>query len=131
MSYLIDTNIIIYKGKSVGSVNENFSRYADEDIAISVLTYGELLFGVEKSQNKEKNLAVVNELIKYMPIINVNPDIVKQFARLKAYMQSIGKPVDDADLLIASTAIAKQMTLVTHNTKHFIHIPDLCLADWV
>ena len=52
------------------------------------------------------------------------------FGKIKVHIQKIGKSADDMDLLIAATALANRMTLVTHNTKHFEMIPDLNLADW-
>jgi predicted nucleic acid-binding protein len=35
------------------------------------------------------------------------------------------------DLLIAATALVYDLTLVTHNTRHFQGIPDLRLEDWL
>ena len=52
------------------------------------------------------------------------------FGKLKAQLQKSGKVIDDMDLLIASTAISRNMILVTHNTKHFIEIPNLAIEDW-
>lgn len=54
MHFLIDTNILIYRLKNMGNVNENFLKYQDNPMSISVISYGELLFGAEKSQAVEK-----------------------------------------------------------------------------
>ena len=52
------------------------------------------------------------------------------FGEIKAGLQKSGHTIDDMDLLIAATAIAQNMVLVTHNTKHFEHIPGIRLVDW-
>ena len=130
MHFLIDTNILIYRLKKLGNVNDNFLKYKDKQMSVSVISYGELIFGAMKSKSVEKNLETVNDIKSIFPIIDINCDIMKTFGEIKAYIQKIGKPVDDMDLLISATAISNGMTLVTHNTKHFENIPNLKLEDW-
>ncbi len=56
--------------------------------------------------------------------------MMEVFGQTKAFLQKSGMIVDDMDLMIVSTALANNMTLVTHNTKHFVHILGLSLEDW-
>ncbi len=130
MHYLIDTNIIIYRLKDMGNVNANFLKNNKSQMSLSVISYGELVFGAKKSKAVEKNLKTVNAIKKIFPLIDVTSKIMDVFGEIKAYTQKTGKPVDDMDLLIASTAIANDFTLVTHNMKHFENIPNLKLEDW-
>lgn len=130
MHYLIDTSILIYRLKNMGNVNENFLKFKGEQLSVSVVSYGELRFGAEKSEATEKNLKTVEAIKSIFPLIDIDTEIMDEFGKIKAHTQKIGKPVDDMDLLIASTALANEMTLVTHNTKHFEHIPDLEIVDW-
>ena len=130
MHYLIDTNIIIYRLKNVGNVNENFLRHKDEPLSVSVISYGELVFGARKSKFVDKNLETAYTVKAIFPIADITPEVMDSFGEIKAYVQKVGHPVDDMDLLIAATAITNQMTLVTHNTKHFEHIPNLLMEDW-
>ena len=125
MSFLIDTNIIIYRLKNMGNVNENFLKHQNEQMSVSVVSYGEMVFGAKKSKAAEKNLQTVNEIKNLFPLIDITPDVMDVFGEIKAQMQKIGRPTDDMDLLIAATAISNNMTLVTHNTKHFEHIPNI------
>ena len=130
MHFLIDTNILIYRLKNLGNVNDNFLKYKDEQMSVSVVSYGELIFGAMKSKSVEKNLETVKNIKSIFPLIDITSDIMEIFGEIKAYIQKIGKPVDDMDLLISATAISKGMTLVTHNTTHFENIPNLKLEDW-
>ena len=130
MHFLIDTNILIYRLKNLGNVNDNFLKYKDKQMSVSVISYGELIFGAMKSKSVEKNLETVKNIKSIFPLIDITSDIMEIFGEIKAYIQKIGKPVDDMDLLISATAISKGMTLVTHNTKHFENIPNLKLEDW-
>ena len=53
------------------------------------------------------------------------------FGRLKAQLKKVGKPPPGFDLMIASVALAHDLTLVTHNTRDFQNIPGLRLEDWL
>ncbi len=99
-------------------------------MAVSVISYGELVFGAKKSKFVDKNLRTVNLIKEIFPLVDVNCDAMDVFGEIKAFAQKSGKPIDDMDLLIASTAIANGFTLVTHNIKHFENIPNLKLVDW-
>lgn len=57
--YLLDTDTIIYSLKGNSAVVENLRFHAADPKAISVVTYGELIYGAEKSQQTPKNLAKV------------------------------------------------------------------------
>jgi tRNA(fMet)-specific endonuclease VapC len=119
MSYLIDTNIIIYSLKGNTVVQNRFSLNENIPKAISVITYGELLYGAKKSKNVENNLSVIYRIKELFPIIEVDKAVVETFSAIKVNIQKIGSPIDDMDLLIASTAMTMNYTLVTNNEKHF------------
>ena len=130
MHFLIDTNILIYRLKNLGNVNANFMKYKDNPMSISVVSYGELVYGANKSKSVEKNMATVKSIKSIFPLLDITPNVMDIFGEIKAYTQKIGKSVDDMDLLIAATALANDMILVTHNTKHFENIPKLQIVDW-
>ena len=128
--YLIDTNIIVYRLKNLGNVNANFLKNKDKHMSLSVISYGELVFGAKKSKAVEKNMETVNAIKSIFPLLEITSEIMNIFGEIKVYTQKIGKTIDDMDLLIAATAITNNFTLVTHNTKHFENIPNLKVEDW-
>jgi tRNA(fMet)-specific endonuclease VapC len=130
MSYLIDTDILIYSLKGIQNVQNNFIINKNSPKSISVITYGELIFGAKKSKNREKNLATVYRVGELFPVIDLTKGIVETFGEVKALLQKKGKTVEDFDLLIGSTALYLNYTLVTKNVKHFSMIPDLRIENW-
>ncbi|MHC4873585.1 MAG: PIN domain-containing protein [Planctomycetota bacterium] len=130
MSYLIDTDIIIYSLKGIEAVNKKFSTYEREPKSLSVITYGELIFGAHKSAKPVKNLAVVHRLKEIFPVIDITTAIMDTFGNLKALLVKEGSVISDMDLLIASTAITHNLTLVTNNSKHFSRIANLDIENW-
>jgi tRNA(fMet)-specific endonuclease VapC len=130
MSFLIDTDIIIYSIKSDAIVNANLKKYANFPKAISVISYGELVFGARKSRHIEKNMATVSRIAELFPLIEITRGVMDVFGEIKAIQQKTGKITADIDLLIASTALYLNYTLVTNNVKHFAQIADLKIDNW-
>jgi tRNA(fMet)-specific endonuclease VapC len=73
--YFLDTNICAYylKGKYL-SITEYFRKIPCDEIKIPIIVKAELLFGIEKSKQKEKNRKVFENFIKTFEVINLNDD---------------------------------------------------------
>ena len=128
--YLIDTDILIYSLKGHPQVMDHLNRTATAPKAISVISYGELLYGARKSARPDENLARVRRLGEVLPIIEVSPAVMEAFASLKARLEHDGRRLDDFDLVIAATAITIGYRLVTNNERHFSRIEGLHLENW-
>ncbi|MBP9022865.1 MAG: PIN domain-containing protein [Spirochaetes bacterium] len=130
MSYLIDMGTITYSIKGSKSVQDNFLKNENIPKSISIISYGELLFSAKKSQNIEKNTAVVLRIKELFPVINIDKAIIEIFSELKADSHKTGNIIDDFDLLIASTDLTMNSILVTNNEKHFSKVKGLKIENW-
>ena len=128
--YLIDTDTIIYALKGNEQVLRHFRETAADPKALSVVTYGELLYGALKSQRRQENLAKVRRLQEIFPIIEATNAIIETFVAIKADIETSGKPLDDFDLVIAATAISLGYRLVTNNERHFRRVKELTIENW-
>ena len=54
----------------------------------------------------------------------------EEFGRVRAHLAGLGTPIGPNDLMIASIALARGLTLVTHNTAEFSRVPGVNLEDW-
>jgi tRNA(fMet)-specific endonuclease VapC len=131
MAYLIDTDIIIYSIKGNPKVQQSFREKESIPKAISIITYGELLYGAKKSTQPEKNTAIVYRLAEIFPIVGITRSVIEAFADIKRLLEIRGERLADLDLLIASTALSLNYTLVTNNTQHFQRIKGLKLENWM
>lgn len=131
MAYLIDTDILIFSLRGNPSVQSNFKKNESIPKALSIISFGELLVGAKKSVKPETNLALVYRLRVLFPIIQIDVPIMELFSDLKVRMQANGRIIDDMDLLIASTAMTLNYTLVTNNSKHFSKVNGLKLENWL
>ena len=128
--YLIDTDTVIYSFKGNAVVTENLRDHRMDPMAISVITYGEMVYGARKSRHVERNLATARRVAEIYPLLPVTQSVVETFASIKADLQIGGNPLDDMDLLIAATAMSHNLTLVTNNEKHFSRVPGLSFVNW-
>lgn len=130
MKYLIDTNIIVYSLKSQGNVAKYLEEHEYDDKYMSIITYGELYYGAEKSSAKQKNLETLKKVELAYPILPIDKNVMQTFGSIKAELNRKGLSSDNMDLLIAATALVNNCVLVTHNTKHFANINDIVTEDW-
>jgi tRNA(fMet)-specific endonuclease VapC len=130
MAYLIDTDILIYLIKGNHYIDRRIKETESISKAISVITFGELLFGAKQSVQKEKNIAIVYRLSEVFPIIEINRSTIETFTEIKATLEKNGERIEDFDLLIAATALSMNYTLVTNNTKHYQRIDGIKLENW-
>jgi len=130
MAYLIDTDIIIYSLKGNNPVQNWMLKNQNIPKFISVITYGELIYGARKSNHVERNIATANRIAELFPVIDINKGIIEIFGEIRAKLEISGNRIEDMDLLIASTALYMNYSLVTNNKSHFRRIEDLVLEDW-
>lgn len=127
--YLLDTNICIYYIKGRYNLKRKLEEVDPENCYISEITLAELMFGVENSENKEKNRIVLNDFllgIKILPIFHA----IDLYAIEKARLRRLGMLIDDFDLLIGVTAHFHNLIMVTNNTEHFKRMDGIELENW-
>ena len=90
----------------------------------------ELYYGAYKSQKVTSNLAKIKLLEQSLEIIHIGMESAEIFGMLKAQLEVNGTRLDDFDLILASCALLRNLTLVTNNLKHFRRIDGLKLANW-
>lgn len=128
MKFLADTDVVIYHLRGKKEIPQSVFK---QGLAISVITQGELLYGAYKSQQKEKTLNIIKNFLfdLMVPILPLNDASLHEYARLKCELELEGRPLDDFDLLIGSTAITQSLILLTNNLKHFNRIPKLKINE--
>lgn len=128
--YLLDTDIIIYSLKGNEIVRRNLRLHLNDPIKISAVTLMELYYGAYKSKRVASNLAKIKTIENTLEIISISRELVEIFGILKSNLKKAGKPLDDFDLILASTAMTHNLTIVTNNEKHFRRIDGLKIENW-
>lgn len=128
MSYLIDTNVIseLVAKRRNPAVIEWLTNTDRDSLFISVLTIAELRFGIDRlppSQRKKSLSAWLDDGVITQfgrNILPINTAIALRFGSLKAQLEQAGNPLPVTDSLIAATALAHDLIIVTRNSADFI-----------
>lgn len=123
--------MVIYTIKNrPNQVRETFKQYQDQ-MCISAVTWGELVYGTEKSSHPERNLADIEEMAARLEIAPFETLAAAHFGQLRAELYRIGKPIGPYDMMIAGHARSLGLILVTNNLKEFERVPGLRVVNWV
>lgn len=128
--YILDTNILIYFFKNMGSVADRMLSKSPKDIAISIITLYELEVGIEKSTNPQKRKKQLDKLVSRITVIPFAEKQSEFSAKIRAQLESKGEPIGPLDTLIAGTALSLNAVLITHNIKEFERVDGLKIEDW-
>jgi tRNA(fMet)-specific endonuclease VapC len=129
--YLLDTNICIYiRQRRPPSVLARFEKLKSGEAAISVITYGELLYGAAKSTQRELALARLAELTSFLPVLPLPQNAADKYGEIRATLESKGEVIGGNDLWIAGHALAEGLIVVTNNEREFKRVPGLKVQNW-
>jgi tRNA(fMet)-specific endonuclease VapC len=130
--FLLDTNICIYiQRQRPANLLARFQKLEPGDAAISVITWGELLYGAEKSKQRKKVLQLLAEFKTFIPVLPIPESAGNTYGIIGASLESDGQTIGNNDLWIAAHAKAADLTIVTNNEREFRRIPGLKVQNWV
>jgi len=131
MKYYLDTNICIYflKG-SFPNLKKKILSFNPDSISIPAIVKAELLYGSEKSNNKEDNFKKIQQFLLPFRIEDFTDNETASYAKIRNELEKKGKIIGPNDLLIASIVFSHTGTLITKNTKKFSRVKDLKIEDW-
>lgn len=128
--YILDSNICIHLLHNRKEVVRAIANVGWHNCHITELTVVELYYGVECSQNPQKNRA---EVISFLDDIDILPFnvCINEFCRQKFRLRKSGALIEDMDLYIGASAVAMGYILVTENIKHLSRLENITLLNWV
>ena len=129
--YLLDTNICIYiRQQRPEEVLRRFRKLRPGEAAVSVITYGELLYGAAKSAHRAAAIASLRELVHWLPALPLPEIAAEAYGAIRTELAAKGEMIGNNDLWIAAHAVATGLTLVTNNEKEFRRMRGLKMQNW-
>jgi len=130
--YMLDTNICVYLIKhNPVQVRAQFEKRQPGDISLSSVVLAELMYGISKSQYKERNLAALEMFLIPLEVMPFDEHATGIYGDIRADLERSGQVIGGNDLFIAAHALALNATLVSNNLKEFARVPGLKLENWV
>jgi len=129
--YLLDTNICIYIAKhNPPNVRARFAAHAADALAMSVITFGELQHGAEKSQIRTRSLDALHQLVTLIQVMPLTEAAGRHYGEIRVALERAGQPIGNNDLWIAAHARAEGWVLVTNNEREFRWVEGLAVENW-
>ena len=130
MRYLLDSNAVsVWARRSSGPFLSHLLTVSPTDLCISSVVEMEILFGIELN-GQFSYLPSIQALLRELPILAFDSSSAIQAAKIRAQLQREGRPIGAYDALIAATALAHNLIVVTHNNREFSRIAGLTAEDW-
>ena len=129
--YMLDTDMCSYIIKErPESVRQRFQKLAMEQLCVSVVTYAELIYGVERSSSKRVNRPIIEDFVRHLDVMDWDTGAADQYGMIRTELEVAGNPIGAMDMMIAAHAKSIKAVLVTNNQKHFTKIKGLKIDNW-
>ena len=133
--YLLDTDVLSNLLKRVPSTTliARLASVPPEHQFTSSITLGELFYGAHRVRERTDVLLgrLDRTLLPNLPALPFDEAAARCYGEARAELERLGTPLGDADLRIGSIALARGLTVVTGNVRHFQRIPGLSVENWL
>jgi tRNA(fMet)-specific endonuclease VapC len=131
VKYLVDTNILIYLCNSKSKPLENkFKTHQPDEFAVSAITVGEMIYGVNKSRQRYRNLQAILKIVSPFRILDFDSSDGWQYGEIRAELEKKGTIIGGNDIMIAAQARGRGLIVITNNIKEYKRVPSLKIEDW-
>ena len=133
--YLLDTDILsnLFKRAPSTALIAKLASVPVEHQFTSSITLGELVYGAYRLASRTEALLhqVDNTILPNLPVLPFDVAAARGYGEVRAELERQGATVGDADLRIGAIALARGLTVVTGNVRHFNRIPGLNVENWL
>jgi tRNA(fMet)-specific endonuclease VapC len=130
VNWLLDTDTVVYYMRAMPAVVKRLEATRASSRYISLITLGELYFGIHRSAQAEKNLRRYRRFFARVKLLPFTPTIAERFGAVKSDLARRGEMIADHDVWIAAHALVHRATLVTNNERDFARIAELKIENW-
>lgn len=146
MQYILDTdtisNLIKRNSPFHDQLVNKLQKHQPEQLYMSIFTKSELYFGLGRVDNRKKQYKAqlkkaIDAFVASINILGISGQFAEIYGEVRSGLVNKGQDIGVIDCMIAAQAMASNLTLVSHNTKHYQRIlnlnitPKLKLVDWL
>ncbi len=129
--FLLDTNVCIrILNGSSPPVAARLQATNPSDVRLCSVVKAELFYGARKSARIDENLRLLRRFFAPLVSLPFDDRCADEAGLIRLDLERSGRPIGPNDLLIAATARAHDLVLVTGNTREFDRVPGLRVDDW-
>jgi tRNA(fMet)-specific endonuclease VapC len=131
MRYLLDTCVLSDFARGHAQVLARIKGMPPEALAVTTVTVMEVEYGLRLNAALERRLRPVLEaFFRSVHILPYGEDDARTTASVRAALKVRGQPIGAYDALIAGSALARGLVLITSNIDEFARVEGLTLENW-
>ncbi|WP_404359923.1 tRNA(fMet)-specific endonuclease VapC [Methylotuvimicrobium sp. KM1] len=131
LKYMLDTDTCIFtiKRRPV-HVKRLFNAHIGQ-LCISSVTWGELVYGAENSEQVQRNLLDIEGFAARLEVLPFDAHAARQFGQLRAELSNAGRTIGAYDMMIAGHARSLGLIVVSNNVREFSRVSGIRLENWL
>ena len=133
--FLLDTDILsnLLKRTPSTALIAKMASIPPEHQFTTSITVGELIYGAKRVPGRADFLLeqLDRRLLPNLPALPFDTVAARRYGEVRAELERQGRPIGEADLRIGAIALARDLTVVTGNVRHFERIPELLVENWL
>jgi tRNA(fMet)-specific endonuclease VapC len=126
---MLDTNTVSHFLRQHSSVTKRITSLPLDSLCLSVISEGELRYGLARKPDAKNLHKVVQEFLKRVDVLAWSSDAAQHYGNLRAELEADGASLGALDMQIAAHAFSIDATLVT-NDQAFKRVKKLKVEDW-
>jgi tRNA(fMet)-specific endonuclease VapC len=131
LRYLLDANIISDMVRRPSSrVVRHIARVGEGSVCTSIIVAAELRYGARKSGSGPLSERV-DRILSAIEVVPLEAPADRHYGEIRDTLTRAGSPIGPNDLLIATHALALDLTIVTANAREFARVPSLRVENWL
>ena len=129
--YLLDTNACIRILNNISpALVARIREHSPSEIRLCSVVKAELCYGARHSSQPAKNLRLLRDFFLPFRTHTFDDNCAEHYGVIRNELSRTGKLIGPNELMVAATAIANDLILVTHNTDEFSRVVGLRWEDW-
>jgi tRNA(fMet)-specific endonuclease VapC len=125
IAYLIDSDWVIHHLNGHNAITQRLQGLHAEGLGLAVVALAEVYEGVYYARDPEESARGLHAFLESVTLVGIDEETAKIFGRERGRTQAAGMIIGDIDLLIGTTALQHNLTLLTNNRRHFERINGL------
>lgn len=124
-----DTCVYVHRNRPP-QVLKRFEALTEGEAVVSVVTFGELLYGAAKSAKRTEALQTLEAFKRVVHVLPMDEAVAEAYGVIRAGLERRGELIGNNDLWIAAHALSASLTLVTNNESEFSRVKGLKIQNW-
>jgi tRNA(fMet)-specific endonuclease VapC len=111
-------------------LENKFKTHGPEEFSVSSITVGKLIYGVNKSQHRERNLQAILKILSPFKVLDFDSSDGWEYGEIRADLEKKGATIGGNDIMISAQARRRGLIVITNNTREYKQVSGLHVEDW-